>query len=35
MASIRQKSSGRWEARYRDAKGGMHAQSFDTKTSAR
>ena len=35
MASIRQKSSGRWEARYRDSKGGMHAQSFDTKTSAR
>ena len=35
MASIRQKSSGRWEARDRDAKGGMHAQSFDTKTSAR
>lgn len=35
MASVRQKTSGKWEARYRDAKGEMHARSFDTKTAAR
>src|SRR3546814_19861326 len=35
MASIRQKPSGRWEARYRDARGEMHAQSFDGKVAAR
>jgi len=35
VASIRQKSSGKWEARYRDAKGDMHARTFDTKTAAR
>jgi integrase len=35
MASIRHKASGRWEARYRDRKGKMHARSFPTKTAAR
>lgn len=35
MASIRQKTSNKWEARYRDAKGDMHARSFGTKTAAR
>ncbi len=34
MASIRQKSSGRWEARYRDALGAMHGKTFPTKTQA-
>ena len=34
MASIRRKPSGRWEARYRDARGAMHAQTFPTKTAA-
>jgi integrase len=35
MASIRQKSSGGWEARYRDRHGRMHAKTFATKTAAR
>lgn len=35
MASIRQKPSGRWEARYRDARGEMHARSFGGKVAAR
>jgi integrase len=35
MASLRQKPSGRWEARYRDARGGLHARTFGTKTEAR
>jgi hypothetical protein len=34
LASIRRKPSGRWEARYRDAQGAMHAQTFPTKTAA-
>jgi integrase len=34
MASTRQKTSGHWEARYRDAGGGMHAKTFPTKTQA-
>jgi integrase len=34
MGSIRQKPSGHWEARYRDAKGSMHARTFSTKTAA-
>ncbi len=34
MASIRRKPSGAWEARYRDAKGTMHARTFATKTAA-
>ncbi len=33
MASFRRKPSGRWEARYRDARGTMHAQTFPTKTA--
>lgn len=35
MASLRQKPSGRWEARYRDRFGGQHARTFDNKTLAR
>jgi integrase len=35
MASLRQKPSGRWEARYRDARGQLHARTFDTKTAGR
>ncbi len=35
MASIRQKPNGRWEARYRDARGGMHGRTFDGKVAAR
>src|SRR2546427_350748 len=34
MASVRQKESGRWEARYRDARGQMHARTFPTKSQA-
>jgi hypothetical protein len=34
MASLRQKPSGRWEARYRDDGGRMHARTFATKTEA-
>jgi integrase len=34
MGSIRRKPSGRWEARYRDARGAMHARSFHTKGEA-
>lgn len=34
MASIRQKPSGGWEARYRDARGTMRARTFPTKTAA-
>lgn len=34
MASTRQKASGHWEARYRDALGGMHGKTFPTKTQA-
>lgn len=32
MASVRQKASGHWEARYRDARGQMHARTFPTKS---
>ena len=35
MASIRQKPSGKWEARYRDARGRTHARSFGGKVAAR
>src|SRR5437763_1815509 len=35
MASMRQKPSGRWEARYRDPSGVMRARTFATKTEAR
>lgn len=35
MASIRQKPSGRWEARYRDNRGHLHARTFDGKVEAR
>jgi hypothetical protein len=35
MASIRQKPSGKWEARYRDARGQMHARTFGGKMAAR
>jgi integrase len=35
MASLRQKPSGRWEARYRDPSGVMRARTFSTKTEAR
>lgn len=35
MASLRQKPSGRWEARYRDQFGAQHAHTFDTKALAR
>jgi integrase len=34
MASLRQKASGHWEARYRDARGQMHARTFTTKSQA-
>lgn len=34
MGSTREKPSGRWEARYRDARGTMHARTFATKTQA-
>src|SRR3954465_6179546 len=34
MASVRQKPSGRWEVRYRDAGGQMHSKTFPTKTAA-
>jgi integrase len=34
VASTRQKTSGHWEARYRDSLGGMHARTFPTKTQA-
>lgn len=34
MASIRQKPSGRWEVRYRDAHGTLHARTCRTKTEA-
>src|SRR5947209_14503472 len=34
MASVRQKPSGRWEVRYRDAGGRMHSRTFGTKTAA-
>lgn len=35
MASIRQKPSGAWEARYRDSAGRLHARTLRTKTEAR
>jgi len=35
MASLRQKPSGGWEARYRDASGHLHAHTLRTKTEAR
>jgi integrase len=35
MASIRQKPSGGWEARYRDSSGRLHARTLRTKTEAR
>jgi integrase len=35
MASIRQKPSGAWEARYRDSAGRLHAHTLRTKTEAR
>jgi integrase len=35
MASIRMKPSGKWEARYRDARGQMHARTFGGKMAAR
>lgn len=35
MASIRQKPSGGWEARYRDNHGRLHARTLRTKTEAR
>lgn len=35
MASIRQKASGGWEARYRDGSGRLHAKTLRTKTQAR
>lgn len=35
MASIRQKPSGRWEARYRDPYGRTESKTFGTKTEAR
>lgn len=35
MASIRQKPSGRWEGRYRDSRGQLHAKVFANKTAAR
>jgi integrase len=35
VASIRQKPSGAWEARYRDGLGRQHAKTFPTKTLAR
>jgi integrase len=35
MASIRQKPSGRWESRYRDSHGQLHAKAFTNKTAAR
>lgn len=35
MAAIRQKPSGRWEARYRDGRGQLHARTFSSKTEAR
>ena len=35
LASIRQKPSGAWEARYRDGLGRQHAKAFPTKTLAR
>jgi hypothetical protein len=34
MASLRQKASGHWEARYRDARGQMHSRTFTTKSQA-
>ncbi|MGH9039966.1 MAG: hypothetical protein ACRDZ3_07030, partial [Acidimicrobiia bacterium] len=34
MASVRQKDSGLWEARYRDARGQMHARTLPTKGEA-
>ena len=33
-ASTRQKASGHWEARHRDAFGGVHGKTFPTKTQA-
>lgn len=35
MASLRQKPSGGWEARYRDSSGRLHARTLRTKTEAR
>jgi integrase len=35
MASFRQKPSGAWEARYRDATGRLHSRTLRTKTEAR
>lgn len=35
MASVRQKASGNWEARYRDPSGSQRARTFPTKTAAR